>query len=88
MSKATHNFKVNAQILSEKRLNQYHANKEMLEAKGLRVTRIGNDFVVVDSNVKVSEGFWHVWRRKQEELKAAGYRVARAFGHYINYRVS
>ena len=81
------NFQVNAQILTEERLNQYHSNREMYEAKGLRVTRIGDDYVVVDSRKKVSEGFWFTWNRKKDELKEAGYRIGRAFGHYILYKV-
>ena len=85
-AKSTFNFRVNAQILDETRLNKYHADRETYEAKGLRITRIGQDYVVVDSTKQVSEGFWHVWNRKRDELKEAGYRVARAFGHYILYK--
>ena len=81
------NFPVNAEVLTEKRLNEYHANRETLEAKGLRITRINGQYIVVDSNKRVSEGFWFTWNRKREALKEAGYRVARAFGHYILYRV-
>ena len=42
------NFKVNAEILDEARLNKYHNNRESYEAKGLRITRIGREFLVVD----------------------------------------
>ena len=82
------NFQVNAEILDEKGLIKYHSKKAMYEAKGLRITRIGKDYVVVDSKKKVSEGFWFTWNRKKDEVKAAGYRLGRAFGHYILYKVA
>ena len=82
------NFQPNAEILTEARLNKYHSNRETYEARGLRITRINNQYVLVDSRKRVSEGFWHVWNRKKQEILDAGYRVSRAFGHYIMYKTT
>ena len=78
-------FEKNAQIATPERIAKFKSNEKMYKAKGIRLTREQGNWLIISLKKHLSQDFWKAWRTKKDEMKKAGYRVTRAFGHWIAY---
>ena len=78
-------FEKNARIASQKDFHVFSENKDAHKAKGIIIVREQGNWLVVNLRKFISEDFWKAWRTSKDELKEAGYNVARVYNHWIVY---
>ena len=78
-------FEKNARIVTSQEIAFYRKATAAHKAKDIYLTREQGNWLIVNVKKHLSQDFWRAWRTQKEEMKEAGYRVAKAYDHWIAY---